>query len=244
LEKIVAAAAPVAAHARGDAISIAQVRRLAAWAHLTAAGASKVAIIENADRMQDSARNALLKLLEEPPAAVHLMLLTTRKAAIIPTILSRLRPYTFLPRPASEEREVLTKIFRQDPPGFDSLRAFFLAWREINPEKLASLADRFIELVDAPDSQDILAQMAEMLSERKSARDRMPRDTIAFFLEELLARMRGMLRGLPGVETLEIWTEAVREAHARLDTYNMNPATILESLYLRMRAAPSREHAG
>jgi hypothetical protein len=139
---------------------------------------------------------------------------------------------------------VLVKIFRQDPPAFDSLRAFFLAWREINPEKLASLADRFIELVGAPDAADILAQMAEMLSERKSARDRMSRDTIASFLEELLARMRGMLRGLPGVETLEMWTEAVREAHARLDTYNMNPATILESLYLRMRAAPGREPAG
>src|SRR5208337_788655 len=117
LERIAAAAAPVAAQVRSDTISIGQVRRLAAWAHLTASGSPKVALIENADRMQDSARNALLKLLEEPPAAVHIVLLTTRRAAIIPTILSRLRPYSFPARTVEEERNVMAKIFRRDAGG-------------------------------------------------------------------------------------------------------------------------------
>jgi DNA polymerase-3 subunit gamma/tau len=244
LEKIVAAAAPVAAQARGDAISIAQVRRLAAWAHVTASGACKVAVIENADRMQDSARNALLKLLEEPPASVHLILLSTRRSAIIPTILSRLRPYTFLPRSPSEEKEVLSKIFRQDPPAFDSLRAFFLAWREINAEKLASLAGRFLELVGSDTVEDIVERMAEMQSDRKIARDRLSRETTASFLEELLSHMHKLMRGgLPGVDVLEQWSEAVREAHLRLETINMNPSTVLEALYFRMRAALHREEA-
>ncbi len=170
LEKIVTAAAPVAAQVRSDTISIGQVRRLAAWSHLTAGESRKIAILESADRMQDSARNALLKLLEEPPSSVVLVLLSTRRAAIIPTILSRLRPYSFGPRSAQEEQEVMLKIFRRegegrDAEGFSSLRAFFLAWREINPEKLAQLAGRFIELAQAPGGPDvdIVEEMAELL---------------------------------------------------------------------------------
>ncbi len=245
LEKIVTAATPVAAHARGDAITVAQVRKLAGWAHLTAAGSFKVAIVENADRMQDSARNALLKLLEEPPAAVHLMLLTTRKAAIIPTILSRLRPYAFPQRPADEEKEVLSKIFRQDPPVFDSLRAFFLAWREINPEKLASLAATFLDLVKADAVEDIVEHMAEILSERKAGRDRLSRETASSFLEELLGRMHALMRsGSPPVETLEQWAEATREAHQRLETFNMNPTTVVEALFFRMRSALHQNETG
>lgn len=236
LERIATAAAPVAAAARGDAITVAQVRKLSAWAHLTAAGAAKVAIVENADRMQDSARNALLKLLEEPPAAVHLVLLTTRKAAIIPTVLSRLRPYAFRQRPAAEEKEVLAKIFRQDPPVFDSLRAFFLAWREINPEKLAALAATFLNLVGAETAEDIVENMAEILS-AKAGRDKLSREIATSFLEELLGGMHARMQsGAVAAEILEQWVDAAREAHQRLETFNMSPATVVESLFFRMRS--------
>ena len=130
------------------------MRRLAAWSHLSATDSRKVAIIENADRMQEGARNALLKILEEPPEAVTMILLTTRRAAIMPTILSRMRPYPFEQRPADEEKEVMTKIFREETPAVSSLRGFFLAWKEINPDKLSSLSHRFMEQVigDAPES--------------------------------------------------------------------------------------------
>jgi DNA polymerase-3 subunit gamma/tau len=234
----------VAEQVRGDSITIGQVRRLAGWAHLTASGSRKVAVIENADRMQDSARNALLKLLEEPPEAVHLILLSSRRAAITPTILSRLRPYPFAQRSAAEEREVMEKIFRSETPGFESLRAFFLAWREINPEKLSQLARRFIDMVQAaePAAGDIGAQMAEILPERKAQRDRSSRETGSAFLEELMARFRDLLRGgRVNVDTLEQWNQAVREAHARLETYNMNPSSILEALFYRMRDASRQQ---
>ncbi len=212
LERIVAAAAPVAAQVRSDMISIGQVRRLAAWAHLTASGSRKIALIENADRMQDSARNALLKILEEPPAAVHFILLTTRRAAIIPTILSRLRPYSFPARTAEEERDVMTKIFRRDaegvtrdePEGFKGLRAFFLAWREINPEKLSHLARRFMELVRGPSDPgvDIVEEMSELMPERRTQRARSSRDTLSSFLEELVTHLGELLRqGSAAVES-------------------------------------------
>ena len=49
----------------------------------------KVYIIHDADRMNASAQNALLKVLEEPPSAVHFMLLCSNTAALLPTVRSR-----------------------------------------------------------------------------------------------------------------------------------------------------------
>ncbi len=239
LEKIVAAAAPIAAQVRGDQISIGQVRRLAAWTHLTAGESRKIAIVENADRMQDSARNALLKMLEEPPAAVNLILLTTRRAAIIPTILSRLRPYSFSARTVEEEREVMSKIFRRDTADFPGLRGFFLAWREINPEKLTQLARRFLELVQASGDPgvDIVEEMGELLADRSARRGRSSRETVSSFLEELAGHLRDLFRSAgASTEALERWNEATREAASRIEMLNMAPAAVLEALFYRLRA--------
>ncbi|HEY9593151.1 MAG TPA: hypothetical protein VHE79_01645 [Spirochaetia bacterium] len=238
LEKITAAAAPLAAQVRSDTIAIDQVRKLGTWAHLTASGARKVAIVENADRMQDSARNALLKLLEEPPAAVHVIVLSTRRAAIIPTVLSRLRPYSFAERPAVEDRDVMEKIFRQESATHGSLRAFFLAWKEINPERLATLSVRFLEMVESDGDADVLGEMADLFPERKAQRDRSQKESVVSFLEELSRRFHDALRaGAVDPEVLSRWAARVRDALMRLETYNMSPGEVLESLFYAMRDA-------
>jgi DNA polymerase-3 subunit gamma/tau len=244
LENIIGACVQLASLGRGEAISIGQIRKLSSWARVTASGSRKVAILENAERMQESARNALLKLLEEPPPAVHLILLSTRRAAIIPTVLSRLRPYSFEQRPPEQEAAVLTRIFRSDGGQFQSLRAFFLAWKEINPEKLSSLSRRFMEAVleTEGDGGDILAELAELLpSERRGGRDRGQKEAVVSFLEELTLRFHDLLRGAVPADVLEEWGAAVREGLMRADTYNMHPATVIEALFLKMREAVRRE---
>lgn len=52
-------------------------------------GIHKVAILHDADRMQPQAANAFLKTLEEPPEGCHILLTTTLRDAVLPTILSR-----------------------------------------------------------------------------------------------------------------------------------------------------------
>lgn len=52
-------------------------------------GGKKIAIIEHADRMNESAQNALLKTLESPTGDVMFFLLTDAPGALLPTILSR-----------------------------------------------------------------------------------------------------------------------------------------------------------
>ncbi len=52
-------------------------------------GRNKVAVIQDADRLQPQAANAFLKTLEEPPPGCHMFLLTTLPDAVLETILSR-----------------------------------------------------------------------------------------------------------------------------------------------------------
>lgn len=230
--RIIDACAQLAEQARGDSIGVGQVRLLSAWAHATSES-RKVAILENADRMLDSARNALLKLLEEPPEGVHLLLLTTRRSAMLPTVASRLRPYVFTPRSAQEEAEVLLKIFRETAAG-RSLRGYFLAWKQINAEALAGLSRSFVEKALAPDpSTDILDDLAEVFASRRAQKE-----AAVSFLEELTLRMRELLRDRAApLALLEQWTAWAREAAGRLELYNVSPATAVEELFLRMRGA-------
>jgi DNA polymerase-3 subunit delta' len=63
-------------------------------------GGKRVFVIEAAEAMRDESQNALLKTLEEPPAFVHLILLSSEPAALLETIASRCQPVDFAPLPA------------------------------------------------------------------------------------------------------------------------------------------------
>ena len=63
--------------------------------YLPIKGRYKVYIIDEVHMMTDSAFNALLKTIEEPPAHVIFILATTEPHNILPTILSRCQRYDF-----------------------------------------------------------------------------------------------------------------------------------------------------
>jgi DNA polymerase-3 subunit delta' len=68
----------------------------------------KVYLIDPADRLTPEAQNALLRLLEEPPPRVVLILITAQPASLLPTVLSRCQPLSFLPvEAAAVERHLL-----------------------------------------------------------------------------------------------------------------------------------------
>lgn len=52
-------------------------------------GVYKVVVINQADKMNASSQNRILKTLEEPPAHVIIIMLTTNSEALLPTVLSR-----------------------------------------------------------------------------------------------------------------------------------------------------------
>jgi DNA polymerase-3 subunit delta' len=58
-------------------------------------GKRRVVIIDDADAMEASAQNALLKTLEEPPAASSFVLVTARPDVLLPTVQSRCQRLRF-----------------------------------------------------------------------------------------------------------------------------------------------------
>jgi DNA polymerase-3 subunit gamma/tau len=115
-EKIVKKAARLEAEGLGEHIPIARIRKAAYWGHLAPLGRHKCIIIEGAENMQEGAKNSLLKILEEPPPRLTLILTSARPMSLMPTILSRLREYRFAKRSVKEEEDVISRIFREENP--------------------------------------------------------------------------------------------------------------------------------
>ncbi|MFH1037593.1 MAG: DNA polymerase III subunit delta' [PVC group bacterium] len=79
-------------------IVIDQLRDLLRLVHLqTRRDSWKVCVIEEADRMNESAQNAFLKTLEEPPERTVLILVTPQPGELFPTIRSRCQRVSFVP---------------------------------------------------------------------------------------------------------------------------------------------------
>ncbi|SPH24014.1 DNA polymerase III subunit gamma/tau [Defluviimonas aquaemixtae] len=73
-------------------ITVDEVRKLRSFLQLSAAdGGHRVVIVDAADEMNIAAANALLKMLEEPPAGVTFLLVSHQPSRLLPTIRSRCR---------------------------------------------------------------------------------------------------------------------------------------------------------
>jgi DNA polymerase-3 subunit gamma/tau len=95
-------------------IPVSHIRNAAYWLRGTPGGKRKLLVIENADCMQDVARNSLLKILEEPPETCAIVLCSAKPEALLPTILSRLRSYMFVKRDASVDADIIRRVFKAD----------------------------------------------------------------------------------------------------------------------------------
>lgn len=139
-------------------ISVKQVRNAAVWAGMKSE--KKIIIIENAEKLNEGSRNALLKILEEPPRGVVFILLSENKTAIMQTILSRVRPYRFQSRSIKEEHDVIRKIFHADFSG--SLENFFETFLPIAVSSIENCANNFISQIAAKQFPNIALCMQEL----------------------------------------------------------------------------------
>lgn len=86
-------------------------------------GKAKIFIIDNAHKLNIEAANSLLKVLEEPPKNVAIILITHKPQSIIKTVLSRCKMIKFSPLPRLRLKEVLAKKY-----ALDKASAHFLAY--------------------------------------------------------------------------------------------------------------------
>jgi DNA polymerase-3 subunit delta' len=114
----------VARPAERHELPIAVIRELCLDLGLTPMkGGRKVAIVDDADDLNDEAANAFLKTLEEPPPGSVLILIATSAEAQLETILSRCRVVRFNPLPEPE----LAALLEQQGVAHDPAEAARLA---------------------------------------------------------------------------------------------------------------------
>ncbi|SHH81204.1 DNA polymerase III subunit delta' [Marivita hallyeonensis] len=98
-------------------ITVDEVRKLKGFFALSATdGGRRVVIIDATDDMNVNAANAILKLLEEPPARTTLLLVSHQPSRLLPTIRSRCRELRLGPLSPSDMAQALSGI-ADDKPG-------------------------------------------------------------------------------------------------------------------------------
>lgn len=184
-------------------VSADSVRAIAPFLHLTPAeGGWRVVILDGAEDVNAQSANALLKVLEEPPARAVLILVCSAPGRLLPTIRSRCRHLAlapldgpamdpalraYLPGLSAPERETLASL-SQGSPG----RALALA--EEGGLKLAGLVE---EALRAGPEIDLLRayEMADSLREQEAF------ETFMALLQQGIARaVAATVRGMADAE--------------------------------------------
>ena len=211
-----------------DSIPINQVRNMEAWAHIKTEEGRKTVIIENADRMQTSVRNALLKILEEPPEDVVFILLTSKRNAIMQTILSRVRTYNFADRTLNQQREVITRVFHnEDFSG--SINDYLLTYLPVTPTEIKGQARVFYNSV----ANRQICNIEEIV---KKCEKFNPRIELRLFLSNIAAFTKPLLNSQAGTEAVAQTMQLLRNCSDNITLYNQSPASALEILMRDMFA--------
>ncbi len=107
----------------------------------------KIYIVDEAEKMNQQAQNALLKTIEEPPGYAVILLLTTNADAFLPTILSRCIRLNLKPVADEKIRSYLMKMYQI--PNYQADIA--IAFSQGNVGKAIQLAssDSFKEIKDS-----------------------------------------------------------------------------------------------
>ena len=194
----------VRAGGEGDELTVARIRALRADAYIRPNEAGrKVYVLENAQTMNDSAQNAMLKLLEEGPGYAAFLLLTDNAAARLPTVRRRCEELSLSPVTQGEAEEWLAGRFPDKSPaeradaarrceGLLGRAVDLLEGRAAGEERAVDAA---LELVRRLAGRDELA-LAEFCAGLE--RDKWDRDSLGAMLDEAVHLLRDALVSAAG----------------------------------------------
>jgi DNA polymerase-3 subunit delta' len=241
-----------------------EIRSLNAFFHLSAPdGGYRVVIIDDADLMNITAANALLKMLEEPPAQTLLILISHQPSGLLPTIRSRCRTLPLRTLDAGEIAQAMAQAGVQSA-NTDALAA--LSGGSVGGAMRLSLlggAALYAELVAL---MGTLPQMdrsrALKLAEMAAARGgEAKRDLLFTLIDLLLSRLArtgavgtppspqaapgeaDVLSKLsPSPQQARVWADLAAEIGARARhgiAVNLDPAALVLDTFVKMgKAAP------
>lgn len=225
----------IAEYISSDNIPINQIRNITYWSHTTFTSPVKVIIIEGADNMGESSRNALLKIIEEPPPSVYFILISNRKNRIIPTILSRVRPYNFRTRTNDSDRKIIKRIFKDDSGEYRNLRDYFMGMKGINLSILRQYANKSIDIPMNGSEIDIeeFSEVLDIIKENHVLKAFL--EEMLFLLQEKAAAYSNNESGID-LTVVERWNTLIHETISNRLRYNQNTRLLFETLLYQMRA--------
>ena len=227
-------------------------------------GRTRVYVVQSADQLTTDAANALLKVLEEPPPDVLILLLTSNVDGVLPTVQSRCQTIDLRPLPVERVAAIM-----RDEHGTSSEQAHVLAalsrgclgWAitaSRDPSLLAGMHQRLERIADVVEAgleerfayADELARLFQR--DRAAARD----DLFLWlrWLRDMLLIQQGQGARIVNVswrDTLERqalalspaslvrWLRLVTEAIETLDR-NANARLALDVLMLESPTLPAR----
>ncbi|MDQ1559831.1 MAG: polymerase subunit delta [Pyrinomonadaceae bacterium] len=225
-------------------------------------GRARVFIVEEADRLNPQASNALLKTLEEVAPTSHLILLSARPANLLTTIRSRCQTIRFAPLAADEIENYLVRHKRR--AGEEARLAAHLARGRLglalslNLDAYREAREAMLSVLDALAGQTDRARLlraAEDLSDAKRKDEFEPRldvlETLvrdAWLLsldpaskivnEDIRARLARLGAGLKSRHAAD-WMARIQELRGQL-AVNINRRVATDALFLSMAAATAK----
>jgi DNA polymerase-3 subunit delta' len=222
-------------------------------------GKARVFIIDDAEKMNDAASNALLKTLEEPARTSHLILLSARPANLLTTIRSRCQTIRFAPLSTDEIENYLVRTKKR--AGEEARLAAHLARGrlglalDLNLDAYREGREAMLSVLDALQGRTDrvrLLRAAEDLSDAKHKEEFEPRldvlETLihdAWLLsldpqakivnEDIRERLTRLSAGLKSHRAAD-WMTRIQNLRAQL-AVNINRRVAADALFLSMAGA-------
>lgn len=213
----------------GSSVKIDQIRAVREFAYSKPAlSKRKVVVIDRSDLMTRESSNALLKVLEEPPAGTHFILVAETKENLPPTVVSRTQQVEFPPL----DRETFTQLV-DDPDLYE------ISGGSVTVAKLIKERSDVLNLVDEFLSFDPLKvyDTAKKLEDTDSK----GRDLFFFFLEDRVYRM--FREGKLSYDDLEVVMRRIAEIREGLPK-GIRVDLALYTLYTLMEVRYHELHKG
>lgn len=166
----------------------------------------RVAVINDAHRLNAEGANALLKTLEEPPSHALILLICDSPDSLLPTIRSRCQAIRFFPLTVGDVKDILlTEEMVESPEEASAVAAMaegsiVLAQQLLNPDlrHLRDLVGRQLEQLEQMHPLEISHQVTEELERISSGTEEQRRNArwlLRFIAEVVNARMRRLTSG-------------------------------------------------
>ncbi|PVA09171.1 DNA polymerase III subunit delta' [Pelagivirga sediminicola] len=252
-----------------DMIVARDVRSLHGFLALSSAdGGRRAVILDSADEMNVQAANALLKMLEEPPARTTLFLISHQPSGLLPTIRSRCRELRLPPLDAQDMAAALAQAGIDAEGETQALAALSggsvgEAVRLINLGGLKIYAELVRLFADLPNIDRPRALSLANAAAQRGAEDKL--NLLIWLIELMLGRMTStgatgaapspegapgeaqmLARAAPDLSAARRWADCAQDVGARMRhgrAVNLDPAALVLDTVFRIQKTAAGQPA-